>query len=456
MHIANRPFPFRLPFSSIAAALLLLSATGGPAAAQTTSEALGDALRNLSDSESQLQDFYRQRAYRPLWIEERRLSPAVGAVLDVLGSADADGLDPAAYLRPALLDAVRLAAAGSPSDLARAELELSRSFAAYVRDSRTVREIGIVYAESALRPAPPSTSDTLAAVADAPARRDYITSVRWLHPIYAALRRAIQEAPQGTSPEQVRILKLNLERARALPAGPATYILVDAAAAQLTYFEKGHPKKSMRVVVGTAHDATPMMVGMLRKATLNPYWHVPADLTRERIAPRVLSEGIGYFEKRGYEVVTEWWPSVKVADPRSIDWNAVAQGHIEIFVRQKPGPQNGMGKVKFQFQNELGIYLHDTPAKHLFELDDRSASAGCVRLEDPDGLARILFGRDAETSSTEPEQTLELPEPVPIYITYLTAAPVNGRIVRRKDIYGRDKAQLAADEARPGPVARLE
>jgi murein L,D-transpeptidase YcbB/YkuD len=109
-----------------------------------------------------------------------------------------------------------------------------------------------------------------------------------------------------------------------------------------------------------------------------------------------------------------------------------------------------MGKVKFQFPNELGIYLHDTPAKQLFNVDQRGFSAGCVRLEDADGLGKMLFGRYTEAQSNEPEQTVPLPEPVPVYITYLTAVSEDGRIVERRDFYGRDKAIALAASAASG------
>jgi len=255
--------------------------------------------------------------------------------------------------------------------------------------------------------------------------------------------------------EEERLVRLNLERARILPAHEDRYILVDAAAARLFYYEGGKIRDSMRVVVGTPDQPTPMMVGMIRYATLNPYWHVPPDLARARIAPRVLAEGLSYFNNRGYEVVSEWSRNARVIDPSTVDWKAVADGKKQVLVRQRPGPSNGMGKVKFQFPNELGIYLHDTPAKQLFNEDQRGFSAGCVRLENADGLGRLLFGSNPRAQSNEPEQTVSLPSPVPLYITYLTTIADKGRLVQRRDIYGRDSVQSAAlATSRPASVAQ--
>lgn len=155
----------------------------------------------------------------------------------------------------------------------------------------------------------------------------------------------------------------------------------------------------------------------------------------------MLSEGLQYFRGRGYEVVSEWSPSARVLDPSKIDWKAVAGGRLEIYVRQKPGPHNGMGKIKLRFPNDLGIYLHDTPGKQLFAAKQRDYSGGCVRLEDAAALGTLLLGRSRVPENKTPEQTITLPQPVPLYITYLTVRPEeDGRLARRADVYGLDRS----------------
>ena len=101
-----------------------------------------------------------------------------------------------------------------------------------------------------------------------------------------------------------------------------------------------------------------------------------------------------------------------------------------------------MGKMKFMFPNDLGIYLHDTPDKALFDEEERRFSSGCVRVEDAPRLAKWLFGEPIRASSDEPEQQVNLDRPVPVYITYLTAAPTETGIAFREDAYGRDDGQL--------------
>ena len=212
----------------------------------------------------------------------------------------------------------------------------------------------------------------------------------------------------------------------ALPGGATVAmgrsVVVDAASAQLFMMDGGRVVDSMRVVVGKPTSATPAITSTLMAATLNPYWNVPTDLTRTLIAPRVLKDGLTYLDKQNYEVVTAFKGDVQRIDPSSVDWQAVADGRTWIYVRQKPGPANSMGRVKFMIANGNGIFLHDTPKKELFKEARRELSNGCIRLEDADRLARFLFGSAPRMASATPEQELALPTPVPIMITRLDQA----------------------------------
>ncbi|MGE5562475.1 MAG: L,D-transpeptidase family protein [Bacillota bacterium] len=392
--------------------------------------------------------FYAARAFQPLWSVHDHLRPGAFIALELLRTADLDGLDPAKYLQTGIERAVAEAARGDQRSVGRAELLLSRTFGQYVRDVRRPRNVGAVYTEPGLGPAQPPVRAVLQALASAPSLETYLRNISWMHPIYGQLRSrlaTLDSDPGQSASGEALLLRANMDRASILPAHQDQYILVDTAAARLDYFDAGELRKTMRVIVGSPDHPTPMMVGMIRYATLNPYWHVPPDLTRERIAPRVLSEGLKYFRGRGYEVVSEWSPSARVIDPSTIDWKAVAAGRIEIFVRQKPGPQNGMGKIKLRFPNDLGIYLHDTPAKELFVHSQRNYSGGCVRLDDAPALGTLLLGRSPVPQTDKPEQTISLTHPIPLYITYLTLRPeADGKLVRRRDVYGRDQASLAA------------
>jgi L,D-transpeptidase YcbB len=198
------------------------------------------------------------------------------------------------------------------------------------------------------------------------------------------------------------------------------YVLVDAASARLYMIEDGRVRDSMKVIVGKPETPTPALKSVLNYETLNPYWHVTADLAQTLIAPRVLQEGNAYLTARGYEVVDKFAADARVLSPDSVDWKAVAAGNAQVHVRQRPGPANSLGQIKFDLPNGDGIYLHDTPKKELFAQDVRNLSHGCVRLEDAQRLARWLLGRDPPAASG-PEEHVLLPRPVPITISYLDA-----------------------------------
>lgn len=208
------------------------------------------------------------------------------------------------------------------------------------------------------------------------------------------------------------------------PAVPARgrAVLIDAASARLYMVDNGEVVDSMRVIVGKPDTATPELRSTLWYATLNPYWNVTPELTRTLIAPNVLRLGYSYLERQGYEVVTDFGKDGKILPPESVDWHAVAAGRANVLVRQRPGPANSMGEVKFNIPNSDGIYLHDTPRKELFSTDNRSLSHGCVRLEDAPRLARWLLGRDPDAQDAGPEQYVPIPTGVPIVITYLDQA----------------------------------
>jgi L,D-transpeptidase YcbB len=196
------------------------------------------------------------------------------------------------------------------------------------------------------------------------------------------------------------------------------YVLVDANSARLYMIDDGRVQDSMRVIVGKRDTPTPTLTDVINYETLNPYWHVPADLTRSLIAVNVLKQGPAYLTQHGYEVVSAFAADAQVIPPASVDWKAVAAGTAQIYVRELPGPANSLGHFKFDLPHGDGIYLHDTPRKELFAQDERNLSHGCVRLEDAQRLARWLLGKDPPAAST-PEENVLLPHPVPIMISYL-------------------------------------
>jgi murein L,D-transpeptidase YcbB/YkuD len=385
--------------------------------------------------------FYRSRGGAPGWLA-RGAGNAAQPLQQLLASAQADQRHPKRYNTKGLARALGDARRGDPAAVQRAEAMLSAAFVAYARDLRHDPRVGIIYVDPELRPSPPSAMALLSQAAHAPSLSEYVQQMGWMNPIYGQLRAAIASRMYHNDAER-RLLAVNLERARALPSGTGRYAIVNPPSARLYMYENGQVVDSMRVVAGRpdAIAQTPMMNAFIRYVALNPYWNSPPDITARKLAPTILKEGRAYFTKRGYDVVDHFGDNAHVLNPMAVDWRAVAAGRVQVNLRQRPGPANSMGRMKFMFPNAQGIWLHDTPEKEKIEDAARLQSNGCVRLEDAPRFARWLFyGRPPSPKGARPEQKVNLPAPVPLYITYLTAVPSGTSIVYFDDFYGKDRA----------------
>ena len=148
---------------------------------------------------------------------------------------------------------------------------------------------------------------------------------------------------------------------------------------------------------------------------------------------------MAYLNRQGYQVMADWTVDSAIVSPSDVDWKAVLAGKEHIRIRQKPGAANSMGKLKFPFPNGLDIFLHDSPEREYFDRNSRTLSNGCVRLEDARRLGRWLLGTEPASPGGEAEIQVKLPQPVPIYLTYVTAQAKNGQLVYLDDPYGWDR-----------------
>ncbi len=226
--------------------------------------------------------------------------------------------------------------------------------------------------------------------------------------------------------DRVKEIELTLERWREMPRElPPTRIVVNAPAAELTFYRDGEPVLTSRVVVGDVEHPTPVLSARVMSVLFNPPWNVPVSITKKEILPK-LRRDPDYLERNHYVYVS---------------------GRLQ----QKPGPWNALGGVKLELPNPLDIYLHDTPAKLLFNKPMRAASHGCVRVQQARTLASILLGEswtpeavDQAIAAGETHRVF-LKAPVPVYLLYMTAFTDDGGTVEfRRDIYGRDAALAQA------------
>jgi len=431
------------------------------AAAQPEAAPLAPAVREaLRGRDDELQQFYAGRDHRPLWMTAAGPRPAARAVLALLHGAARDGLDPADYRPEGLAVMLEAARLGGPAERARAELALSAAYAAYLTDLRTPPAAArLAFVDPRLPPPPPTGARAvLEAAARAPVLDRHVAAAARMNPLYEELRAALAEhradRPLSAAPDETeRLILTNMARLRGLPRalGPR-FVVVDAASARLKVYEDGEVVDEMAVGVGRRSASTPEMAGVIRYARFNPYWNLPQSMIQAEIAPRVLREGPGFLAAQGMELLSDWSAQAWTLDPAEVDWAAVARGERKLRVRQLPGPNNILGKVKLMLPNELGIYLHDTADKSALQRTQRLLSAGCIRLADADRLTRWLLRWDKQTAPPEGvNQRVDLPEPVPVYIIYRTVEPADGGVVRHADVYGRDSlitAELSAGQNR--------
>jgi len=443
------PVHFFQRLGGIAAGLVLAASALTPAKAQQAAATpLAASLVAKPQAGQGVEDFYRARKDALLWY-----SPTAGdaaqQIVALMGSASFDGLEANKYLTPELEADIKAVRPGKRKHIEAADKALSQAFAAYVADMKRDPGVGITYVDAQLRPIPPMPLAALLEAASAPSLSDYVRNIGWMHPIYGQLREALAEHKYSDD-HQRALIELNLQRARALPSSRARYVLVNAAQQRLYMYEGGKPADSMVVVVGKPKWPTPMLTAYIRFAALNPYWYVPPDLAGEDVGQFVVKQGLKYLDDYGYEVVSDWTRNPAIIDPKTVDWKGVTDGKVDVMIRQKPGPKNFMGRIKFMFPNQFGVYLHDNPRRELFKESVRYFSGGCVRLEDAWRLSKWLFGRDLTWEGAAPEEPVMLAAPVPVYITYLTAMPDGQSIAYYDDAYGRDAPKLARTSADSG------
>ena len=222
----------------------------------------------------------------------------------------------------------------------------------------------------------------------------------------------------------------NLERYRWMPRTLGSrYVYVNVPAFELTAYDTGEKSLEMKVIVGQSFEdkATPVFSDSMEFVVFRPYWNITPDIQATEIGPKIAANP-GYMNAENLEYYK--------------DGGATR-------IRQKPGPKNALGFVKFLFPNDYNIYLHDTPNHELFNKDVRAFSHGCIRVEKPNELAQWVLGWDAAKvqdamDNGKDNTTVKLPKKIPVYITYGTAFVRDGQLYFGNDLYHRDDKLVKA------------
>ena len=256
------------------------------------------------------------------------------------------------------------------------------------------------------------------------------------------------EALSKSPYEYYQTLVVNLERWRWKEAFPDDYLLVNIPAYDLRMFVDGQYQFKHRTVVGKFASQTPELRDSLKTIIAYPYWYVPKKISLEEILVKA-QEDSTYFSRNNFEVITYQKDSVAY---ESLNWDEINKGNFNYLVRQGGGYLNSLGLVKFIFPNKQAIYLHDTPAMHLFGKEKRAFSHGCVRVQGSLKLADYLLKFDENEMTIDSvrryiklkkEKPIKMNRRLPIYLYYMTAVvDENDRLILYPDIYEKDKLIL--------------
>jgi murein L,D-transpeptidase YcbB/YkuD len=421
--------------------------------------------------------FYAQNNYEPTLVLRYLPKGQLKVIPTYLAQANTHGLNPELFQYTALNSSITrfYDKAGIKSEkdayqeLANLEVMTANSLVKYGNALEfgviSPRKIYARYFTATKRPDSASVARILA-VKDL---KSYLDSIQPKDPQYLALQKALIgkfKDPKMSLEETQRVLAVNLERLRwkNKPTGDK-YVLVNIADYRLDVIDHGKSVLNMKVVVGEGRNTdftedlkeydendlkkdrpftreTPQLNSMIHSAQVNPVWNIPQSIATNEITKQAAQDPY-YLSNHNIDVYKN---GKIIEDTETIDWSQGNPGKDYAF-KQRPGEDNALGQIKFLFNNNSSVYLHDTPAKAAFSRSERALSHGCVRVEKPVDLAYQLFGdgakydlikKNIETPNPE-ATTLSLPKQVPVYLTYFTAwQGENGALQLRKDVYGLD------------------
>jgi L,D-transpeptidase YcbB len=255
-----------------------------------------------------------------------------------------------------------------------------------------------------------------------------------------SIDKATVEALNGLSEvDYTEKLLFNMERLRWLPRELGDrHVFVNQASFELRVVDRENISWQTKVIVGKPETQTFVFSDQMETVVINPYWGVPQSIIRYEMMP-YLAKDRRYLDRQGYEVLNSKGRKVS---SRSVNWWAYGS-KIPFSVRQPPGDDNALGRIKFLFPNRHDIYMHDTPTKKLFAEEVRAFSHGCIRVENPRDLAQHVLGwerkRIDDMIATGENQNVKLAQHIPVHITYFTAWPdASGKMAYHADVYDRD------------------
>jgi murein L,D-transpeptidase YcbB/YkuD len=419
--------------------------------------------------------FYDNREQAPAWIVERSLSPKVAPALGVLETAVFHGLNPADYAAPSLRthrDRLESAAADD-----RGSSEYLTALVDFdVQLTSALLSLGHDVAVGRIPPAdlnpqwrsrrdPPNLPRTLSRAIETDLA-GWLDSIAPRHTEYHALKSVLADPDRLSGvarDDAAAVVAANMERWRWVPDDfGARHFYVNIPSYTLIARKDGADDLAMRVVVGKSQtNETPILSSRISGLVFSPSWNIPASIVARETVPAFLRDP-GYLDRLGIDALRSTSNGYVRVDAAALTGSSAGELKRMLY-RQRPGPKNALGQVKFPFPNDHDVYLHDTPADEAFGRVTRALSHGCVRLERPDLLAAYSLAEANESTekagwtdarikramASGREQFVKLPSAINVHLVYFTAS-VNGagELVFLPDIYRLDVRQIEAG----GPI----
>lgn len=275
-----------------------------------------------------------------------------------------------------------------------------------------------------------------------------IRQFQWRHGLKADGTLGSETLHALNVPPLVRFQQLqqSMKRWAKFPETPGSrYIRVNIANFNLDLIEDGHKIINMKIIAGRPSRPTPELYSKVETIVLNPKWNIPQTIAKNDIIPKIIKNP-NYLADNNISIYRSWKKGAYQIDPKDINWEKTQTNGFPYRFTQLPGNNNALGRVKFVFLNKEDVYMHDTPQKGLFEKISRAFSSGCIRLEKPYHLVEYFIGdspsltREEVTEKLESGKTeyIKIRNPIPIYITYITAwVDKSGYTHFREDVYQR-------------------
>ncbi|SKC83529.1 L,D-transpeptidase family protein [Ohtaekwangia koreensis] len=396
-----------------------------------------------------IRGFYEKRREELFWCSHDKLQPAADSLIYFINHARYHGLYPDRYhsgeiqnLKNRLL---------TPSDFTRMESLLTDAYISIVQHIGSGQTAVATFRTDSL---------SLSSLEQVSVDGNVIDGISRFEPAhfgYRSLKKAIRllidslpgnqhetvllhlaDIPEQTN-KVLQTLEVNLERWRLEHMTGRRYIFINIPAFMLYLVEDDSVIFESKVIVGTPKTPTPEISSRIECLVTYPYWHIPRKIAAEEYLP-VIQKDISFITRNHIDVLNK---DGTLLNPDSVDWYRFSKNHFPVLLRQREGTENSLGIVKFVFDNPYAIFLHDTNAKKLFNSEVRAFSHGCVRLEKAIELSHYLVTGELNKKSPkivrylkeESRHTINLYDPIPIYIRYYTCDFRDNQFHVYKDIY---------------------